>query len=46
MLKFERVIDIFNKKNNGSWNFNPQSAGYWEHIPKSITKLSDLKLLV
>ena len=32
MLKFERVIDIFNKKNNGSWNFNPQSAGYWEHI--------------
>ncbi|WP_103144285.1 phage baseplate protein [Staphylococcus aureus] len=45
MLKFERVIDIFNKKNNGSWNFNPQSAGYWEHIPKSITKLSDLKIV-
>ncbi|HID8396828.1 TPA: hypothetical protein ACXII0_002810, partial [Staphylococcus aureus] len=40
-----RVIDIFNKKNNGSWNFNPQSAGYWEHIPKSITKLSDLKIV-
>ena len=44
MLKFERVIDIFNKKNNGSWNFK-QSAGYWEHIPKSITKLSDLKIV-
>ncbi|HDE6176411.1 TPA: hypothetical protein PDR10_002849, partial [Staphylococcus aureus] len=27
MLKFERVIDIFNKKNNGAWNFCPQNAG-------------------
>ncbi|GAB5662097.1 TPA: hypothetical protein ACOF1C_002389 [Staphylococcus aureus] len=45
MLKFERVIDIFNKKNNGAWNFCPQNAGYWEHIPKSITKLSDLKIV-
>ncbi|EWO91435.1 hypothetical protein Q217_02602, partial [Staphylococcus aureus M1225] len=41
----ERVIDIFNKKNNGAWNFCPQNAGYWEHIPKSITKLSDLKIV-
>ncbi|HDA6478783.1 TPA: hypothetical protein SMF03_002971, partial [Staphylococcus aureus] len=45
MLKFERVIDIFNKKNNGAWNFCPQNAGYWEHIPKNITKLSDLKIV-
>ncbi|MBJ4741084.1 hypothetical protein JGE79_22860, partial [Salmonella enterica subsp. enterica serovar Kentucky] len=33
------------KKNNGAWNFCPQNAGYWEHIPKSITKLSDLKIV-
>ncbi|EZY71811.1 hypothetical protein [Staphylococcus aureus] len=45
MLKFERVIDIFDKSKNGKWNFNPQSAGYWEHIPESITKLSDLKIV-
>ncbi|HDD0309285.1 TPA: hypothetical protein O9547_000577 [Staphylococcus aureus] len=45
MLKFERVIDIFDKSKNGKWNFNPQSAGYWEHIPEGITKLSDLKIV-
>ncbi|EIK19542.1 hypothetical protein [Staphylococcus aureus] len=45
MLKFERVIDIFDKSKNGRWNFNPQSAGYWEHIPEGITKLSDLKIV-
>ncbi|EZY68573.1 hypothetical protein [Staphylococcus aureus] len=45
MLKFERVIDMFDKSKNGKWNFNPQSAGYWEHIPEGITKLSDLKIV-
>lgn len=42
MLKFERIISVFDRKENGLWNYIPETAGFWERIPTSYTRLKDL----
>lgn len=44
MVKFERVMSIFDKKQNGPWNYIYETAGFWERIPSSIKKLQDLDI--
>ncbi len=42
MVKFERIINVFDKNENSPWNYVYQTAGYWEKIPKGFNKLSDV----
>lgn len=42
ILKFERVISVFDSKLNGSWNYIKETAGFWEKIPKAVKKLENV----
>ncbi|WP_408022950.1 hypothetical protein HWI33_08495 [Staphylococcus epidermidis] len=42
ILKFERVISVFDSKLNGPWNYVKETAGFWEKIPKAVKKLEDV----
>lgn len=45
MVRFERIISVFDSKASGPWNYVSLSAGKWERIPKSITLLKDLDIV-
>lgn len=42
ILKFERVISVFDSKLNGPWNYVKETAGFLEKIPKAVKKLEDV----
>ncbi|PTK25106.1 hypothetical protein BUZ54_07505 [Staphylococcus hominis] len=42
ILKFERVISVFDSKLNGPWNYINETAGFWEKIPQTVKKLEDV----